>query len=169
VLTKPLNILMLSVHGLVRGQELELGRDADTGGQVKYVVELARALGEQPEVEQVNLITRLIDDPNISSSYKQSIEAISANARIVRLPFAPRRYLRKEVLWPHLDQLVDRCLAWLRTQDKLPDVIHSHYADAGYVGEQLSLLLGIPLIHTAHSLGRETCALDRSGAQGCDD
>jgi sucrose-phosphate synthase len=146
---------MLSVHGLVRGQELELGRDADTGGQVKYVVELARALGEQPEVEQVNLITRLIDDPNISSSYLQSIEPISANARIIRLPFAPRRYLRKEVLWPHLDQLVDRCLAWLRTQDKLPDVIHSHYADAGYVGEQLSLLLGIPLIHTAHSLGRE--------------
>jgi sucrose-phosphate synthase len=111
VLTKPLNILMLSVHGLVRGQELELGRDADTGGQVKYVVELARALGEQPEVEQVNLITRLVDDPNVSSSYQQSIELISAHARIVRLPFAPRRYLRKEVLWPHLDQLVDRCLA----------------------------------------------------------
>ncbi len=155
VLTKPLNILMLSVHGLVRGQELELGRDADTGGQVKYVVELARALGEQPEVEQVNLITRLIDDASVPESYHQPEESLSACARIIRLPFAPRRYLRKEVLWPHLDQLVDRCLAWLRTQPRLPDVIHSHYADAGYVGEQLSLLLGIPLIHTAHSLGRE--------------
>ena len=33
-----LNILLISIHGLIRGQDLELGRDADTGGQTKYVV-----------------------------------------------------------------------------------------------------------------------------------
>ena len=33
---KPLFIVLLSIHGLVRGHDLELGRDADTGGQVKY-------------------------------------------------------------------------------------------------------------------------------------
>ena len=38
-----LYIVFISVHGLIRGQELELGRDTDTGGQTKYVVELARA------------------------------------------------------------------------------------------------------------------------------
>ena len=43
---QPLYIVLISVHGLVRGHDLELGRDADTGGQIKYVVELARALGE---------------------------------------------------------------------------------------------------------------------------
>jgi len=32
--------------------------------------------------------------------------------------------------------------------------VHSHYADAGYVGRQLSMLLGIPQIHTGHSLGK---------------
>ena len=32
-----LYIMSLSVHGLVRGTDLELGRDADTGGQVLYV------------------------------------------------------------------------------------------------------------------------------------
>jgi sucrose-phosphate synthase len=153
--TQPLKILLLSVHGLVRGQAPELGRDADTGGQVKYVLELARALGEQPGVEQVDLITRLIEDPAVPDDYRVPLEPLSANARIVRLPFGPRRYLRKEVLWPHLDQLVDRCVAWLREQSRLPDLIHSHYADAGYVGQQLSLLLGIPLVHTGHSLGRE--------------
>ena len=42
-----LNILLISIHGLIRGQDLELGRDADTGGQTRYVVELARALGTQ--------------------------------------------------------------------------------------------------------------------------
>ena len=38
-------LLLISVHGLIRGHDLELGRDADTGGQTKYVVDLARALG----------------------------------------------------------------------------------------------------------------------------
>ena len=44
-----LYILLISVHGLIRGHDLELGRDADTGGQTKYVVELVRALGELEE------------------------------------------------------------------------------------------------------------------------
>jgi sucrose-phosphate synthase len=155
LINHPLRILLISVHGLVRGTQMELGRDADTGGQVKYVVELARALGAHPAVEQVDLITRMVEDSTIDITYRAEEEELSSHARIVRLPFGPRRYLRKEVLWPHLDQMVDRCLAWLRAQPRLPDVIHSHYADAGYVGQQLSLLLGIPLVHTAHSLGRE--------------
>ena len=41
---------------------MELGRDADTGGQTTYVVELARALVEHPEVERVDLVTRLISE-----------------------------------------------------------------------------------------------------------
>ena len=43
-----LYIMLISVHGLIRGSQMELGRDADTGGQIKYVVELAKALGEHP-------------------------------------------------------------------------------------------------------------------------
>lgn len=151
---KPLYILMLSVHGLIRSHELELGRDADTGGQTTYVVELARALSRHRDVVKVDLLTRLIDDPQVSSDYAQPEESLSDGARILRLPFGPKRYLRKELLWPHLDQMVDRCLHFLRHQGILPDLIHTHYADAGYVGHQLSLLLGIPQVHTGHSLGR---------------
>jgi sucrose-phosphate synthase len=36
----------------------------------------------------------------------------------------------------------------------VPDVIHGHYADAGYGGGQLARLLGIPFVFTGHSLGR---------------
>jgi sucrose-phosphate synthase len=53
-----LYILLVSVHGLIRGHDLELGRDADTGGQTKYVVELLRELGERSEVERAVLLTR---------------------------------------------------------------------------------------------------------------
>jgi sucrose-phosphate synthase len=149
-----LYILMISLHGLIRGKELELGRDNDTGGQIKYVVELTKALAEHAQVEKVDLLTRLIDDPNLSDDYAQPIERISSNARIIRLASGPKKYIRKESLWPHLDQMVDKCLHFLRQQGQLPDFIHAHYADAGYVGRQLSLLLGIPLIFTGHSLGR---------------
>ncbi|WP_025041898.1 HAD-IIB family hydrolase [Nitrosospira briensis] len=151
---KDLYILMLSLHGLIRGNDLELGRDADTGGQVLYVVELARALARQHEVVKVDLLTRRIEDSSVSADYARPEEMLGDNARIIRLPCGPRRYLRKESLWPYLDQLVDRALLFLREQKRLPDVIHSHYADAGYVGMQLSQLLGIPQIHTGHSLGR---------------
>lgn len=41
------HLLLISIHGLIRGHDLELGRDADTGGQTKYVVDLARALAER--------------------------------------------------------------------------------------------------------------------------
>lgn len=151
---RPIYILMISMHGLIRSENLELGRDADTGGQITYVVELARALGKHPSVEKVDLLTRRIEDNNLAPDYRIAEEPLGPHARIIRLPCGPRRYLRKELLWPHLDQMVDQCLNFLRSQGgRLPDLLHTHYADAGYVGQQLSLLLGIPQIHTGHSLG----------------
>lgn len=150
-----LYIVLISVHGLIRGHDLELGRDADTGGQTKYVVELARALAEHPDVGHVDLFTRYVTDSKVASDYARPLEPIAANANIVRLPFGPRRYLRKEVLWPHLDSMADQALKHIRQVGRVPDIIHSHYADAGYVGARLAGLLGVPLIHTGHSLGRE--------------
>lgn len=149
-----LHILMVSVHGLIRGHQPELGRDPDTGGQVLYVLELARALARQPGVAQVDLLTRLVPDPTVSLDYARPEEPLAPNARILRIPFGPRRYIRKELLWDHLDQMVDGYLAMLRKLPKAPDLIHGHYADGGYVAMRLSSLLGIPFFQTGHSLGR---------------
>jgi len=150
----PLNILLISVHGLIRGHDLELGRDADTGGQTLYVVELARALAELPEVARVDLMTRRVVDPQVSNDYNVPIEQIGPKARIVRIDAGPEGYIRKEELWDHLDSFADNALAFLRTDGFSPDIVHSHYADAGYVGTRLANLLGTPLVHTGHSLGR---------------
>lgn len=149
-----LHIVSLSVHGLVRGADVELGRDADTGGQVTYVLDQARALTRHPEVSRVTVITRLVEDYRVDDSYAVAEEDLDDGARIVRLPFGPRRYLRKESLWPHLDGLLDQLTRWVRSQPRPPDLVHGHYADAGYVGAQLSKLLGVPLLFTGHSLGR---------------
>jgi len=147
-------IVLISVHGLIRGHDLELGRDADTGGQTKYVVELARALGERPEIAQVDLLTRRVVDPKVSDDYARAIEPLSAKARIVRIDCGEERYIPKEELWDYLESFSDNALAFLHAEPNLPQIIHSHYADAGYVGTRLSHQLGIPLVHTGHSLGR---------------
>ncbi len=148
-------ILLLSIHGLIRGRELELGRDADTGGQTLYVVDLARALAERKDVDQVDLVTRRVVDPAVSDDYAEPIEALSEKARILRIDAGPEEYIAKEQLWDHLDGFMDNLVAALNADGRMPDLVHSHYADAGYVGVRLSSLLGVPLVHTGHSLGRD--------------
>ncbi len=148
-------LLHLHLHGLFRGQQLELGRDADTGGQTTYVLELIRSLAARPEVDRVEVITRQIHDRRVSPVYSQPREELGNGACILRFPFGPRRYLRKELLWPHLDELADALVAHVAAQERHPDWIHAHYADAGYVGALVSQRTGIPLVFTGHSLGRE--------------
>lgn len=150
-----LYILLISIHGLIRGHNLELGRDADTGGQTKYVVELAKALARKEGVERVDLVTRLVVDDHVSPDYAVPIEKLAENLQIVRVKAGPNEYLPKEQLWPHMDSFADHLSTWLAEQPRLPDVVHTHYADAGYVGVRLSNLTGLPLIHTGHSLGRD--------------
>jgi len=149
-----LDILSLSVHGLVRARDIELGRDPDTGGQVLYAIDQAKALAANPHVKGVQLATRQVIDRKIDPSYAEPFEAIAPRAEIVRIPFGPRRYLRKESLWPHLASMVDQLTRHVRMTERIPDVVHGHYADAGYVGAQLSKILGVPFVFTGHSLGR---------------
>lgn len=162
-----LYIALLSIHGLIRWRNLELGRDADTGGQTLYVVELAQALAKHPFVKHVDLITQRIVDENVSPDYAAPIEKISDNLQIVRIDAGPEGYLAKEDLWEHLDFFTDNLTSFFRSNNSFPDIIHSHYADAGYVGSHLASQLGIPLIHTGHSLGRvKRSRLLASGIKG---
>ncbi|KAG6483166.1 hypothetical protein ZIOFF_059806 [Zingiber officinale] len=178
---KKLYIVLISLHGLVRGENMELGRDSDTGGQVKYVVELARALSMMPGVYRVDLFTRQITSPDVDWSYGEPTEMLtsgsydaegndageSAGAYIIRIPCGPRdEYLRKELLWPFLQEFVDGALAHILNMAKVlgeqvggghpvwPYVIHGHYADAGDVAALLSGALNVPMVLTGHSLGR---------------
>ncbi|MGE9270064.1 MAG: HAD family hydrolase [Verrucomicrobiales bacterium] len=151
---KNLDILHLSLHGLIRGEQLELGRDPDTGGQCLYVLELVKALARNERVAKVTLVTRRVFDPKVSEDYSLAHEDLGNGASIRRIEAGTRRYLRKEVLWRHLDAFIDGTLAWLRSERRVPDLIHAHYADAGYVGRQVAAVLGCPFAFTGHSLGR---------------
>ncbi len=149
-----LHIQLFSIHGLLRAENMELGRNADTGGQVKYVVELAKALEQREDVQLVELFTRLISDKTVSEDYAQSIEKVSDKFRIVRIQCGGRKYIRKELLWPHLDEYVDKTIKYIKRQKRIPDIVHGHYPDAGYVATLLSEFFGLPMVYTGHSLGR---------------
>lgn len=153
--SKGLYIQLYSLHGLIRGSEPELGRDADTGGQTKYVLELAANLSKYKEVEKVEIVTRWINDKNLSTDYAIPIEKVNDKFDIVRIRCGGGKYIRKELLWNHLEEFIDKSIKYLKPKNRLPDFIHSHYADAGYVCTELSKFFGLPFIHTSHSLGRD--------------
>ncbi|KAL8503700.1 hypothetical protein ACS0TY_022427 [Phlomoides rotata] len=179
---KKLYIVLISLHGLIRGENMELGRDSDTGGQVKYVVELARALGSMPGVYRVDLLTRQVMAPDVDWTYGEPTEMLnplnsennlnetgeSGGAYIIRIPFGPKdKYLSKEVLWPHIPEFVDGALGHILQMAKSlgkqigsdqplwPIAIHGHYADAGNSAALLSGVLNVPMVFTGHSLGRD--------------
>ncbi len=145
---------LFSIHGLLRYTGMELGRDADTGGQIKYVVELAEALSAHEKVRRVDLFTRLIADKRVSDDYSRPVEEITDKFRIIRIQCGGKRYMRKELLWPHLDEYIDKTIKFIRREGESPDIVHGHYPDAGYVGIKLSDYFGTPFIFTGHSLGR---------------
>jgi len=145
---------MFSVHGLLRAENMQLGHDADTGGQIKYVVELGKALSQSENVERVELFTRLINDKAVSEDYAQPIERVNDKFSIVRIQCGGKKYMRKELLWPHLDEYVDKTIKYIKRESAIPDIIHGHYPDAGYVAMQLAEIFGTPFVYTGHSLGR---------------
>ena len=109
---------MFSIHGLLRGENMEMGRDADTGGQIKYVVELGKALSKHNKVSQVDLFTRFVADKTVSEDYSKPIEQITDTFRIVRIQCGGKKYIRKELLWPHLDEFVDKTIKFIRQEKK---------------------------------------------------
>nr|KJB27353.1 hypothetical protein B456_004G292800 [Gossypium raimondii] len=179
---KKFYIVLISLHGLIRGESMELGRDSDTGGQVKYVVELARALGTMPGVYRVDLLTRQVSAPDVDWTYAEPTEMLSprttensmqelgesSGAYIIRIPFGPKdKYIPKEMIWPHIPEFVDCALSHIRQMSKVlgeqigggepvwPVAIHGHYADAGDSAALLSGALNVPMLFTGHSLGRD--------------
>ena len=145
---------MFSIHGLLRAESMQLGHDADTGGQIKYVVELCNALSQSENVKRVELFTRIIRDKAISEDYSQPVEPVNDKFSIVRIQCGGKKYVRKELLWPHLDEYVDKTIKYIKRQNAIPDLVHGHYADGGFVAMQLAQIFGTPFVYTGHSLGR---------------
>jgi mannosylfructose-phosphate synthase len=136
------SILMLSLHGYVAARP-ELGKP-DTGGQVVYVLELAKRFSRLGR--RVDLVTRCFED-------QPEFDEVNENFRVWRVPFGGPDFIRKEDMHDHLNDFVTNALSSIRARGYQYDVVYSHYWDAGWGGQKIAEELGIPHVHTPHSLG----------------
>ncbi|MBN8668200.1 MAG: HAD-IIB family hydrolase [Chitinophagales bacterium] len=151
---KGLYIQLFSPHGLIRVKHPEIGRDQDTGGQVKYVLELLNALSTHPQVRKVDLFTRRIIDKKVSADYSREVEEVNEKARIIRVSCGGNRYRKKETLWDFLSEFIQHTIQFTERENEHPDISHGHYADGNFIALAISQHWKIPLISTGHSLGR---------------
>lgn len=136
------SILMLSLHGYVAA-EAELGKP-DTGGQVVFVLELAKRFSRLGY--KVDVATRRFER-------QARVEKINDSLRIWRIPFGGKNFIRKEDMHDYLGDFITNFLSAVRSQGIRYDVVNSHYWDAGWAGQKIAEELRIPHIHTPHSLG----------------
>ena len=129
-----------------------LASHPDFGGQLVYVRETARALGEMGH--HADIITRRITDPDWPefASPTDSYPG-SRNVRILRVPCGPEGFLPKEELWPFLDEWASGVARFYREEGGWPDLWTGHYADGGLGAALLEEVSGVPFTFTGHSLG----------------
>jgi mannosylfructose-phosphate synthase len=135
-------VLMLSLHGYVAA-EPELGLP-DTGGQVVFVLELAKHLRDLGLT--VDVVTRRFEN-------QPEVDEMGPNLRVWRIPFGGQDFIRKEDMHDHLDDFIKSFSKALAERQISYDYINSHYWDAGYAAQRIGEELDIAHIHTPHSLG----------------
>jgi mannosylfructose-phosphate synthase len=136
------SILMMSLHGYVEA-EPELGKP-DTGGQVVYVLELAKRFSRLGHY--VDLLTRRFEG-------QPEFDEINEHLRIWRIPFGGDEFIRKEDMHDYLGDFVTNALMSIRDRGRQYNVVYSHYWDAGWAGQKIAEELVVPHVHTPHSLG----------------
>ena len=146
----------LALQGVVRWNDVEYGLTADTGGHIKYVIELMEALARSPRVASLDLVVRGFDPsrlgPGLDPAYARAAEQVAPKVRLVRLAGESADYLAKEEIWREHGALSDALLAHVDAGPP-PDLVHAHYADAGVLASRLKAERGIPYLFTGHSLG----------------
>ena len=135
-------ICMLSTHGYVAAQP-RLGQP-DTGGQVVYVLEVAKALRQLGY--RVDVVTRRFEG-------QPEVEEMEEGLRVLRIPFGGPDFIIKEDFHDVVDEGVANLLKKIEADGLKYDLISSHYWDAGVIGQAVAEKLDVPHVHTPHSLG----------------
>ena len=139
----------------MRGEPVSYGITEDTGGHITYILGEMRALAARDDVAMAEIVTRRFDDPSLGAIHNRRDEILGPKLRIKRIDSGNARYLAKEELARDRDAFTHALIADLEARDRLPDIIHAHFADAADVANAVKRALGIPFIYTAHSLGMD--------------
>jgi len=139
------NIALLSTHGYVDPVP-QLGQ-TDTGGQVVYVLELAKSIARTGI--NVDIYTRWFDKS------KKQINPVPDNpgVRVIRIPAGKWEFIPKEFIYDVLPELAENMMGFIKNNNLSYDLYHGHYVDAGIVTIDVANAFQKPCFFTAHSLG----------------
>lgn len=135
-------VAMVSTHGYVSA-EPPLGA-ADTGGQVVYVIELSRKLAQLGY--EVDIWTRQFAGQPAS-------DRVGDRVQVMRVPCGGPEFIAKEYLYESLLEWSENALRLITQRGLSYGFVSSHYWDAGFATQHLCEAMGVPHVHTPHSLG----------------
>ena len=134
---------MVSTHGYVAA-EPKLGQP-DTGGQVVYVIEVAKALHALGC--EVDVVTRRFEG-------QPEVDEMAEGLRVLRVPFGGEEFVVKEDFHEILPEFVENWTKKIEAEGVTYALISSHYWDAGVGAQAAAERLGVPHVHTPHSIGK---------------
>jgi mannosylfructose-phosphate synthase len=139
------HIAMLSTHGYF--DPIPTLGITDTGGQVVYVLELAKALSRKGI--KVDIYTRWFDKS------KPQIDPVPGfpDVRVIRIPCGSWEFVPKEFIYDLLPELATNMIRFISQNNLAYDLYHGHYVDAGIVMLEVANFFDKPSYFTAHSLG----------------
>jgi mannosylfructose-phosphate synthase len=139
------HIAMLSTHGYF--DPIPTLGITDTGGQVVYVLELAKAMARKGI--KVDIYTRWFDKS------KPQIDSVPGcpDVRVIRIPCGDWEFVPKEFIYDLLPELSSNLIRFISKNNLSYDLFHGHYVDAGIVMLEVANYFDKPSYFTAHSLG----------------
>ena len=129
---------------MVHTSPLDQAGTGDAGGMNIYVVEAAQNMAAMGV--QVDIFTRRTD------TEIADVVEVSPGVRVIQLNVGPVSGVTKEQL-PKLIPELSVAFTQAMSHDHY-DVIHSHYWISGKVAMPVAKELGIPLVHTMHTMAR---------------
>jgi len=138
-------VCMLSTHGYFDPVP-HLGQ-TDTGGQVVYVLQLAKALAVNDM--KVDIYTRWFDHS------QRQIDPVPdcPDVKVIRISGGPWEFIAKEEIYTILPELARNMITFICKNNIHYDLFHGHYVDAGIVALDVAVAFDKPAFFTAHSLG----------------
>ena len=117
-------ILHVALQGCLKGHGVEYGLTADTGGHIRYLLELVEAAAEGHPGHRHVIATRRFS--GIGPEYEIADEVCGPGVRILRLPTRNPGYVTKEEMHEEVDSFADGLVAWIEANGR-PDIIPVSY------------------------------------------
>lgn len=131
-----------------------LGGDG-SGGMSVYLKELTAGLVSFPGV-RVDIHTRAQNTICVEE------KDISPQIRVVQLKGGPERPIDRKNLFEFIPEFSENLIDYIHRKRENYDIVHTHYWLSGLAGGYVKQKLGLPLVHTYHTLGfLKTKALGR--------